>query len=216
MYKIALFGPQGSGKGTQADLLHQEYGLFHFSPGAQYRAEIQAGTEIGKIADQYINKGLLVPDEFTNKLVADVLHRPETKNGFILDGFPRNVVQADALDALSALTHVLLIDIPEEESIQRISNRRSCPKDGTNYHLVYKPSQILGQCDVCGTALVQREDDYPESVRQRLTIYHEQTKPVLDRYSERGILHSIDGKPPIPKVFEQIKHILTGESAAVR
>lgn len=215
MYKIALFGPQGSGKGTQAELLAKEYGLFHFSPGAQYRAEIKAGTEIGKIADPIINTGGLVPDHITNQLVADVLKRPEAQNGFILDGFPRNVVQVDALDQMAELTHVFLIDIPEEESIERISNRRSCPKDGSTYHLKYKPPVQAEQCDVCGSDLVQREDDYPESIKKRLSIYRQQTFPVLERYTQRGIFYQVDGRPSIQEVFAQVQHILTATSAKV-
>lgn len=215
MYKIALFGPQGSGKGTQAEMLAETYGLFHFSPGAQYRAEIKAGTEIGKIAGPIINVGGLVPDDITNQLVADVLKRPEAKGGFILDGYPRNLVQADALDKMSDLTHVLLIDIPEEESIERISNRRSCPKDGLTYHLKYKPPVQAGKCDQCGTELVQREDDYPESIKKRLSIYRDQTFPVLERYKQRGIFYQIDGRPSIPEVSTEIQRILTGESQGV-
>lgn len=211
MYKIALFGPQGSGKGTQAELLAEKYKLFQFSPGAQYRAEIKAGTEIGKIADPIINQGGLVPDDITNQLVADVLKRPATQAGFILDGYPRNMVQADALDHMTDLTQVLLIDIPEEESIERISNRRTCPQDGTTYHLKYKPPVQAGTCDVCGTDLVQREDDYPESIKKRLSIYRKQTYPVLDRYKQRGIFHQVDGRPAIPEVFAHIQQILTGE-----
>lgn len=208
MFKIAVFGPQGSGKGTQADLLAEKYGLFHFSPGAQYRAEIQAGTEIGKTADPIINSGNLVPDDITNRLVAEVLQRPETQHGFILDGFPRNVIQADALDQLTDLTHVFLIDIPEEDSVQRISNRRSCPKDGSTYHLLYKPPTVSGVCDVCGSLLEQREDDQPEFIRQRLRIYRERTLPVLERYQQRGIFYKIDGRPAIPQVFSQLEQVL--------
>lgn len=215
MYKIALFGPQGSGKGTQAEMLAEKYGLFHFSPGAQYRAEIKAGTEIGKIAGPIINVGGLVPDDITNRLVADVLKRPEVKAGFVLDGYPRNLVQADALDEMSDLTHVLLIDIPEEESIERISNRRSCPKDGLTYHLKYKPPIQAGKCDQCGTELVQREDDYPESIKKRLSIYREQTYPVLERYKQRGIFYQIDGRPSISEVSTQVQRILTGENQGV-
>ncbi|MEK7540582.1 MAG: nucleoside monophosphate kinase [Patescibacteria group bacterium] len=215
MYKIALFGPQGSGKGTQAELLAEKYGLFHFSPGAQYRTEIKAGSAIGEIADQYINRGNLVPDEITNQLVADVLKRPEAQTGFILDGFPRNLVQADALDQMSELSHVLLIHIPEAESIERISNRRSCPVDGSTYHLTYKPPAQAAQCDQCGTALVQREDDYPESIKKRLSIYREQTYPVLERYKQRGIFFQVDGLPSIPEVFAQVQQILTGEKHQV-
>lgn len=214
MYKIALFGPQGCGKGTQADLLTEHYGLFHFSPGAQYRVEMANNTEIGKIAAQYLNDGKLAPDDVTNRLVADVLKRPEASHGFVLDGFPRNTVQADALDQMTELTHVFLIDIPEPESIRRISQRRSCPKDGSTYHLQYKAPKIDLRCDQCGSTLIQREDDFPEAIRQRLAIYNQNTKPALDRYRQRGIFYAIDGRPSIPEVFKDIQHILTGEKPA--
>lgn len=214
MYKIALFGPQGSGKGTQADLLTQHYGLFHFSPGAQYRIEMAQGSEIGKIAAQYLNGGQLAPDDVTNRLVADVLKRPEVSHGFVLDGFPRNVVQADALDQMTDLTHVFLIEISEEESISRISQRRSCPKDNSTYHLQYKAPKIDLQCDMCGTALIQRADDFPEAIRQRLTIYNQRTLPVLERYKQRGIFHVIDGRPAIAQVFAVMQQLLTGKKPA--
>lgn len=211
VYKITLFGPQGSGKGTQADLLSAEFGIYHFSPGAQYRAEIQKGSEIGKIAAQYINHGMLAPDEVTNQLTAAVLQRHETTKGFVLDGFPRNTVQADAMDQMTDLTHALLITIPEEESIRRISNRRSCPHDSSTYHLLYKPPVKPNTCNQCGAQLVQRDDDFPEAVKKRLSIYATQTAPVFTRYKQRGIFHEIDGMPPIPQVYEQVKRILTAE-----
>ncbi len=206
--KICLFGPQGSGKGTQAEKLSEYLGTPHLAPGNMFRKAVADGTELGKQVEAIINEGKLVPDEVTNAVIKRYLEQPDALNGFILDGYPRNVAQADALDSFTPLTHVLLIDITDEESVRRISQRRTCGNCGITYHLEYKKPAVEGQCDTCGQKLVQRDDDTPEAIQKRLKIYHSQTKPLLERYEERGILQRVDGSASIPDVWDAVKVII--------
>ncbi|PIW36879.1 MAG: adenylate kinase [Candidatus Kerfeldbacteria bacterium CG15_BIG_FIL_POST_REV_8_21_14_020_45_12] len=203
--KICLFGPQGSGKGTQAERLVGLFGVPHVSPGNIFRQAVAEGSELGLKVESIINSGSLVPDEVTNQLVKERLELEDCLDGFVLDGYPRNEVQAVALDEVSTLTHVIVIEIPDEESISRISMRRTCSNCGMTYHLQSKPSKVEGVCDSCGSELVQRDDDKPEAIRHRLNIYHQETEPLIKRYEDRGVLHRIDGRGSIDAVWERVQ-----------
>jgi adenylate kinase len=206
--RIALFGPQGSGKGTQAEKIQLTYGLPHIAPGNMFRQAIAERTDIGRQVEEIINAGNLVPDELTNRLMRERITAADCIDGFVFDGYPRNTVQADALDSMTNLTHVLVIDVPEEESIRRISQRRSCSQCGATYHLEYKPTLNPNVCDRCGSPLTQRADDTPDAIRQRLAIYSQQTAPLFERYQTRGIFHTINGVHSIEEVFQQIQRIV--------
>lgn len=201
---ICLFGPQGSGKGTQAEKLSLFFGVPHVSPGNIFRKAITDKTELGQRVEQVMNAGQLVPNDITNTLMRNRLQEEDCLEGFILDGYPRNKEQADALDAMTALSHVLLIHISDEESVHRISLRRVCSSCGMTYHPEWKPPVVEGVCDACGQALMQRDDDKPEAIRERLRIYHTETEPLLQRYSDRGILHRIDGVGSIEDVWQRV------------
>jgi adenylate kinase len=201
--KICLFGPQGSGKGTQSEKITALFGIPQLSPGNIFRKEIADGTELGQQVQAIMNRGELVPDEITNNLMQERLQQEDCLDGFVLDGYPRNLAQADALDTMTALSHVIVIEITDEEAVRRISQRRSCPNDGIVYHLESKPPQKEGVCDSCGGPLIQREDDKPEAIRKRLAIYHEQTEPLFKRYEDRGILYRVDGTGSIDAVWER-------------
>lgn len=208
--KICLFGPQGSGKGTQAERLIETYGVPHLSPGNIFRKAIADQTELGKQVKSILDSGQLVPNEVTNGLMKERLEQEDALDGFVLDGYPRNEGQAAALDSMTSLTHVLLIHISDEESVNRISRRRVCLECGSTYHLDYKPSKEEGICDEEGKDLVQRDDDKPEAIKKRLEIYHAETKPLLERYEERGLLQRIDGMQSIEKVWEDVQATLLG------
>ena len=211
--KICLFGPQGSGKGTQAKRLIAEFGLPHLSTGDIFRKAIADQTELGKTIQDIMKSGQLVPSEVTNAVMKDRLAQEDCLNGFILDGYPRNLIQADALDSMTTLTHVIVLSIPDEESIHRLSQRRVCADCGATYHLDFQPPQQTGVCDSCGGALVQREDDQPEAIAKRLEIYHAETQPLIARYKERGIAHEIDGIGSIDEVWERVKTAVYGSNS---
>lgn len=206
--RIALFGPQGSGKGTQAEKITATFGVPHIAPGNIFRKAIADKTELGEKAEAVLNSGQLMPDEITNGLIRERIVEEDALNGFVIDGYPRNGVQADALDSMTNLSYVIVIEIPEEESIKRISHRRSCPNCGTTYHLDFKKPKQEGMCDSCGNDLVQRDDDKPEAIKQRLVIYRQETAPLLERYRERGILHEVDGMGTIEEIWERIQKVL--------
>lgn len=207
---ICVFGPQGSGKGTQAEKLVETYGIPQVSPGNMFRKAIADQTELGKKVDHILKAGNLVPNEVTNALMQERLEQEDAIDGFVLDGYPRNENQADALDSIVPLHYVFVIDITDEESVNRISRRRVCLECGTTYHLDAKPPKQEGVCDVDGKALVQREDDKPEAIKKRLEIYHDETEPLFKRYEERGILYRIDGMQSIDAVWEKIQEVLIG------
>lgn len=206
--RISLFGPQGSGKGTQAEKICAYYGLPHVSPGNIFRAAIAEQSELGKQIEEIYNAGQLMPDHITNSLMKERIEQEDCLNGFIFDGYPRNVVQADAVDTMTTLTHALLITISDDETIRRLSQRRMCVTCNITYHLEFKPPQKEGVCDVCGKQLIQREDDKPEAIQKRLSIYHSETEPILKRYEERGVLHRIDGMGTIEEVWTRIQAAL--------
>ena len=211
--KIVMLGAPGAGKGTQAERIAEKYQIPHISTGDIFRANIKAGTELGKKAKSYMDQGLLVPDSLTVDLVMDRVGQPDCKNGYILDGFPRTIPQAESLTAALAekkdrLSFAIDVDVPDENIIKRMGGRRACPKCGMTYHIVYAAPKKEGICDKCGSELILREDDEPETVKKRLADYHEQTKPLIDYYAGEEILYSVDGTKNMELVFEDITKIL--------
>ena len=211
--KLILLGGPGAGKGTQAMMIADKYKLPHISTGDIFRANIKEGTELGKKAKSYIDQGLLVPDELTCDLVVDRIAAKDCENGYVLDGFPRTIAQADALtEALekqgTEIDYAVDIEVPDELIVDRMGGRRVCLKCGATFHVVNNPSKTEGICDVCGDALVQREDDKPETVLNRLNVYHEQTQPLIEYYKGKGKLREVDGTRPVDDVFGQICGIL--------
>ena len=210
---LILLGPPGAGKGTQAAKIVEKYNIPHISTGDIFRANIKEGTELGKKAQEYMNKGELVPDELVVDLVVDRVQQDDCKNGYVLDGFPRTIPQAEALDkALTALgdkvDYAIDVNVPDENSVNRMGGRRACVGCGATYHLVYAPTKTEGICDVCGKELILRDDDKPETVQKRLNVYHEQTQPLIDYYTKAGILKTVDGTVDINDVFAAIVEIL--------
>lgn len=202
-------GLPGAGKGTQADKIVEEYNIPHISTGDMFRLAIKEGTELGKKAKTYMDEGALVPDEVTIGIVRERLTKADCNNGFLLDGFPRTLAQAEALDSLLAsmgreIDYVLHIDVDQNVLVERLSGRRICPKCGTAYHVIFNPPKVEGICDKDGEALIQREDDKAETVKKRLEVNVEQTQPMLDFYRSKGELVTIDGEQEIQKVFEDI------------
>ena len=211
--KIVMLGAPGAGKGTQASILVKKYDIPHISTGEIFRANIKNETELGKKVKGYIDKGLLVPDELVCDLVVDRIEQSDCARGYILDGFPRTIPQAESLDV--ALTNsgenldiAIDIEVPNEEIIERMSGRRVCPTCGATYQMEVIPPKREGICDTCGDGLVLRDDDAPKTVQKRLDVYHEQTKPLIDYYRETGILKVIDGTKGMKRVSEEISMIL--------
>ena len=211
--KIIMLGAPGVGKGTQAKQIADKYSIPHISTGDIFRANIKNGTELGKKAKQYMDQGALVPDELTCDLVMDRIQQDDCKNGFVLDGFPRTIPQAEALDAAlgkinEKMDYAIDVDVPDENIVNRMSGRRACLNCGATYHLISIPPKVEGICDRCGSEIVLREDDKPETVQKRLKVYHEQTQPLIDYYKNQGILKSVDGTQPMDEVFKAIVTIL--------
>lgn len=211
--KIIMLGAPGAGKGTQAKKIAAKYDIPHISTGDIFRANIKNGTELGNKAKTYMDQGLLVPDELVVDLVVDRVQQDDCKNGYVLDGFPRTIPQAEALDkALAALgdkvDYAIDVNVPDENIVNRMGGRRACVGCGATYHLVYAPTKTEGICDVCGKELILRDDDKPETVQKRLNVYHEQTKPLIDYYTKAGILKTVDGTVDINDVFAAIVEIL--------
>ena len=208
--KVIMLGAPGAGKGTQAVRVAEEYKIPHISTGDIFRANIKGGTELGKKAKGYMDAGQLVPDELVCDLVADRIQKDDCANGFVLDGFPRTIPQAKALDEALAklgqsMDFAVNIDVPDEAIIQRMSGRRACLSCGATYHIVYKAPKVADVCDTCGNPLVIREDDKPETVKNRLDVYHAQTQPLIDYYTNAGILVTVDGTQNMDDVFADIK-----------
>ncbi len=211
--KIIMLGAPGAGKGTQAKMIAEKCGIPHISTGDIFRANIKNGTELGAKAKEYMDKGLLVPDELVCDLVVDRIQQADCEKGYILDGFPRTIPQAEALEnALNAieqkLDYAIDIDVPDENIINRMSGRRACVGCGATYHVLFNPTKIEGKCDVCGESLILRDDDKPETVKKRLDVYHTQTQPLIDFYTERKVLVEVDGTQSMDKVFDDIMKIL--------
>lgn len=211
--KIIMLGAPGAGKGTQAKQIAGKYNIPHISTGDIFRANIKNGTDLGKKAKEYMDQGLLVPDELTCDLVMDRISHDDCKNGFVLDGFPRTIPQAEALDEAlkkigQSMDFAINVDVPDSHIVNRMSGRRACLGCGATYHVVAIPPKKEGICDICGAELVLRDDDKPETVQKRLDVYHEQTQPLIDYYKEAGILKSVDGTQPMEDVFAEIVKIL--------
>ncbi len=210
---LILLGPPGAGKGTQARKLENDFDLPYYATGDILRAAVEEGSELGRKAKEHMETGDLVPDDVVTEMVADRLDSEEAEDGFILDGYPRNVEQAEALDDEMdglgrSLTAVLLIDVPDEEVVRRLSGRRVCKKAGHNYHVEFDPPKNEGVCDQDGSRLIQRDDDKPETIKHRLGVYHEQTQPLVDHYEQKGILKRFDGTRPPSEVHDHIRATL--------
>ena len=211
--RIIMLGAPGAGKGTQAKKIATEYGIPHISTGDIFRENIKGNTELGIKARVYMDKGLLVPDELVLELIIDRFKAPDCKDGYVLDGFPRTIPQAKALDAAlesnnDRIDYAFDVDVADEVIVKRMAGRRACLNCGRTYHLESLKSKVEGICDYCDTKLVLRDDDKPETVKKRLEVYHEQTQPLLDYYGDKGILHSVDGTGDIDKIYNQITHLL--------
>lgn len=203
-------GLPGAGKGTQAEKINEKFNIPHISTGDMFRLAIKEGTELGKKAKMYLDEGALVPDEVTNGIVEERLSKEDCKDGFLLDGFPRTIPQAKALQKITTklnqqLDYVIHVEVPEEKLLERLTGRRVCPTCGTTYHVVYNPPKEEGICDKDGSTLIQRDDDTVETVQKRLAVNIEQTKPLLDFYEEQGILVTVNGDQAIDQVFEEIQ-----------
>lgn len=211
--KIIMLGAPGAGKGTQAKKIAEKYQIPHISTGDIFRANIKNGTELGKKAKEYMDQGLLVPDELTCDLVVDRISQPDAANGYVLDGFPRTIPQAKALTAAleargEKIDYAVNVEVPDENIISRMSGRRACLGCGATYHIQYNAPKAEGVCDTCGKELVLRDDDKPETVKKRLDVYHAQTQPLIDYYSAAGVLAEVDGTQDIQVVFDDIIKIL--------
>lgn len=211
--KIIMLGAPGAGKGTQAKKIADKYQIPHISTGDIFRANIKNGTELGKKAKTYMDQGLLVPDELVVDLVVDRLGQEDCANGCVLDGFPRTIPQAESLDAAlaakgEAIDYAIDVEVPDENIINRMSGRRACVACGATYHIVHIPTKVEGVCDRCGESLILRDDDKPETVKKRLDVYHEQTQPLIDYYTSKNVLKSVDGTQDMEAVFQAIVDIL--------
>ena len=211
--KIIMLGAPGAGKGTQAKMIAEKYSIPHISTGDIFRANIKNGTELGREAKKYMDQGLLVPDELTVKILLDRVAQPDCEKGYVLDGFPRNIPQAEVLDrALSEqgdrIDYAIDVEVPDENIIRRMGGRRACLNCGATYHMEHIPPKTEGICDVCGSKLVLRDDDKAETVKNRLEVYHQQTQPLIDFYRAKGVLKSVDGTVDMEDVFAAITAVL--------
>ncbi len=211
--KIVMLGAPGAGKGTQAKMIAERYGIPHVSTGDIFRANIKNNTELGRQAKEYMDKGELVPDELTVKILLDRVAQDDCKNGYVLDGFPRTIPQAEVLDKEleklgESIDFAIDVDVPDENIVRRMGGRRACVTCGATYHVEHVPPKKEGICDVCGGELILRDDDKPETVQNRLNVYHTQTQPLIDFYTAKGVLKEVDGTVDMKEVFESIVSIL--------
>ena len=211
--RVILLGPPGAGKGTQAKLISEKFSIPHISTGDIFRANIKEKTPLGIEAKRYIDNGQLVPDEVTIGIVKDRLTKDDCDNGFLLDGFPRTVAQAEALDEFlkginKDLDVALLIKVPEEFIMERMTGRRVCTSCGASYHIRFNPPKIEGKCDICDNELIQRKDDTEATVKERLEVYSKQTYPLINYYKDNGIISEVNGTESIDEVFGNISNIL--------
>ena len=210
--RIIMLGAPGAGKGTQAKRIAEKYGIPHISTGDIFRANIKEGTELGMKAKEFMDQGLLVPDEVTIGMLLDRIKKEDCVNGYVLDGFPRTIPQAESLTKAleemgQKIDYAVDVDVPDENIVSRMSGRRACITCGATYHVQFAPPKAEGICDKCGAELVLRDDDKPETVQKRLTVYHEQTQPLIDYYRRAGVLVSVDGTQSMDQVFESIVKI---------
>ena len=211
--KIIMLGAPGAGKGTQAKKIAAKYQIPHVSTGDIFRANIKNGTELGMKAKSYMDAGGLVPDEITIGMLLDRIHEADCQNGYVLDGFPRTIPQAEsltkALESMGeSIDYAINVDVPDENIVSRMSGRRACLNCGATYHIVFNAPKTEGVCDVCGDKLVLRDDDKPETVQKRLDVYHDQTQPLIEYYKNEGILHTVDGTKNLNEVFKDITDVL--------
>ena len=208
-----MLGAPGAGKGTQAKMIADKYSIPHISTGDIFRANIKNGTELGMEAKKYMDEGKLVPDELTVRILLDRVAQDDCKNGYVLDGFPRTIPQAEVLDEEltklgDKIDYAINVDVPDENIVNRMSGRRACVTCGATYHIVHIPPKNPGICDKCGSELILRDDDAPETVLKRLGVYHEQTQPLIDFYENKKVLRTVDGTVDSAEVFKQITDIL--------
>ena len=208
-----MLGAPGAGKGTQAKMIADKYSIPHISTGDIFRANIKNGTELGMEAKKYMDEGKLVPDELTVRILLDRVAQPDCKNGYVLDGFPRTIPQAEVLDSEltklgDKIDYAINVDVPDENIVNRMSGRRACVTCGATYHIVHIPPKNPGVCDKCGSELILSDDDAPETVLKRLGVYHEQTQPLIDFYENKKVLRTVDGTVDSAEVFGQITDIL--------
>ena len=211
--KLVLIGCPGAGKGTQAKMLSKKYGIAHISTGDLLREQMKQGTELGKKVSAIMEAGGLVSDDIVSAMLAERIKADDCKNGYILDGFPRTIPQAEALDkALSAngesVDYAVNVEVPDENIVNRMSGRRACVGCGATYHIKYNPTKVEGKCDACGADLILRDDDKPETVLNRLKVYHDQTQPLIDYYTKKGVIAEVDGTKDMQEVFDAIVDIL--------
>lgn len=211
--KIIMLGAPGAGKGTQAKMIADKYGIPHISTGDIFRANIKEGTELGAEAKKYMDQGLLVPDELTVRILLDRVAREDCRDGYVLDGFPRTIPQAEVLDKELArlgdsIDYAINVEVPDENIVNRMSGRRACLSCGATYHIMHVPPKAEGICDRCGKELVLRDDDKEETVKNRLKVYHEQTQPLIEFYTEKKVLKTVDGTVDMNQVFQAIVDIL--------
>ncbi len=211
--KIVMLGAPGAGKGTQAKMIAEKYSVPHISTGDIFRANIKNGTELGMEAKKYMDQGLLVPDELTVKILLDRVAKEDCKNGYVLDGFPRTIPQAQVLDKAlielgDQIDYAIDVNVPDENIIRRMGGRRACVTCGATYHVEHIPPKKERFCDTCGSELILRDDDKPETVKNRLDVYHKQTQPLIDFYQAKGILKTVDGTVDMKDVFASIVAIL--------
>ncbi len=211
--KLIMLGAPGAGKGTQAKKIAEKYQIPHISTGDIFRANIKAGTELGMKAKSYMDQGQLVPDEVTIGMLLDRISQDDSKNGYVLDGFPRTIPQAESLTAAllargEKIDYAVNVDVPDENIVNRMSGRRACLGCGATYHIVYNAPKTADVCDACGEKLVLRDDDQPETVQKRLGVYHQQTQPLIEYYNKEGVLVEVDGTQDMEKVFQDIVKVL--------
>ena len=211
--KLIMLGAPGAGKGTQAKRIAAKYGIPHISTGDIFRANIKNGTELGKKAQTYMDQGLLVPDELVCDLVVDRIQQSDCEKGYVLDGFPRTIPQAEALTAAleklgTSIDYAINVEVPDENILRRMGGRRACLSCGATYHIEFNPTKKEGTCDVCGAETVLRDDDKPETVQKRLDVYHNQTQPLIDYYTKAGKLAEVDGTQNMDDVFAAIVDLL--------
>ena len=211
--KIIMLGAPGAGKGTQAKRIAEKYGIPHISTGDIFRANIKEGTELGMKAKEFMDQGLLVPDEVTIGMLLDRIKKEDCVNGYVLDGFPRTIPQAESLTKAleemgQKIDYAVDVDVPDENIVSRMSGRRACITCGATYHVQFAPPKAEGICDKCGAELVLRDDDKPETVQKRLSVYHDQTQPLIEYYEKAGVLKQVDGTQDMEAVFQDIVKIL--------
>lgn len=214
--KLIMLGAPGAGKGTQAKMIAKKYQIPHISTGDIFRANIKSQTELGMKAKSFMDQGMLVPDEITIGMLLDRIHEADCAGGYVLDGFPRTIPQAESLTKALAemgtgIDYAINVDVPDDNIVSRMSGRRACLNCGATYHVAFNPPKTENVCNTCGQSLVLRDDDKPETVKKRLDVYHQQTQPLIDYYKKAGVLKEVDGTQNMEDVFQSIIKVLGAE-----